>query len=189
MHRSSTISSILIGAVVGVAGPLGQSARSADFHVENKVYRADEKEPFSETTTLFRAGLVYDFVTKDGQVEEATVFDRTRGRFVLLDAKRRVKAEISTTEVQAFGRHIREKAASQTDPLWKFMANPKFTKETSAEDTLELSSDWLTYRVKTTQARSTEAAAQYGEFAHWYCATECHAESGDIAAVRTPRGQ
>jgi hypothetical protein len=181
MDRLCIVSSLSIAAIAGVGWRPPATAEAADFHVENKVYRADEKEPFNETTTLFRAGLVYDFVVADSQVDEATVFDRSRGRFLMLDAKRRLKTEISTADVKAFGKSLQQQAASHKEPLLQFMANPKFTEKAGAEDgTLELSSDWLIYRLKTTPARSAEAAEQYGEFAYWYAQLNAMMNPGSL---------
>jgi len=181
MDRLCFVSSMFIVAAAGVGWSSSTTANATDFHVENKVYRADEKEPFNQTTTLFRAGLVYDFVVSDDQVDEATVFDRARGRFVMLDAKRRLKTEISTADVKDFGKRVREQAAGHKEPLLQFMANPRFAEKKSDDDgSLELSSDWLTYRLKTTPARSPEAAEQYGEFAHWYAQLNAMMNPGSL---------
>src|SRR5262245_17268198 len=80
-------------------------ATADDFSLINKVY--DGKTVVARSTTLFVDGKVYDFLVEPA---ETTVFDPVRGRFVLLDQLREVRAEISTEEVSDFCRRLREKA-------------------------------------------------------------------------------
>jgi hypothetical protein len=134
--------------------------------VDNKVFVGEEKEPRSQSTTLFHQGLVYDFLDKPMEI---TVFDLEHHRFVLLDPARRVKTELSTDEVAALCENLRAWAKRQTDPLLRFMAEPRFEQGfDEAAGEIVFQSEWMTYRVATVPAPSEAAARQYREFSDWY---------------------
>jgi hypothetical protein len=67
-----------------------------DFRVDTDVYLGDDKETFSEHLTLFRGSVVYDFEVKSS--EEITILDLQKkdGEIVLLDVKRRKRADLTT---------------------------------------------------------------------------------------------
>ena len=72
-----------------------RAARAEEFRIETRVYVGDEKEPVSETTTLFLDGVVYDFLAEPAQI---AVFRKPGGgkpgRFILLDPEHGVRTEI-----------------------------------------------------------------------------------------------
>ncbi len=148
-----------------LAGILAGTARSEDFRVENKVYLGNEKEPCVESTTIFHNGIVYDYLKKPA---ETVVIDNDRGRIVLLSIERGVKTELTTEEVKGFTERFRQRAASRDNPFVAFLASPQFEQQfDDSSRELTFSSQWITYRVKTAAARSTEAAEQYRRFADW----------------------
>jgi hypothetical protein len=153
-----------------------QDTVADDFRIQTKVFKNDPNlkkgqpnKPVSETTTIFRAGLVYDFLTVPGQVEEITVFDYPRSRFILLDPTRRVKAIVKMDEIRGFSQQLQLRARQHKEPFLNFLADPKF--EPHANPTSEefgLSSLWMTYEVKTMAAKNAYVAQQYADFADWY---------------------
>ena len=87
-----------VGAlVVATAYGLAPANRAwgDDFHVQSKIFFPGEKKP-SESTTLFYAGRVYDFLSDP---EETTVFDPGNDVFKLVDPRRKLKTEITTGEI------------------------------------------------------------------------------------------
>ena len=52
------------------------STFAEDFRIQTRVYRGDEETPVSQNLTLFRAGVVYDFLSEPA---ETTIYDRPRG--------------------------------------------------------------------------------------------------------------
>ena len=159
--------SALLG-VIWAAGVLlaDGTARAEQFRVENKVFVEDEKEPRVESTTIFYAGVVYDYLKEPAEI---TVFDKARGRFVLLDVARQVKTELTTEAVAAVTERLKEWAGAQPDPYLKFLADPKFTRPAEPDaGELTFASPWVTYRVKPVDAGSAAIARQYREFSDWY---------------------
>lgn len=144
----------------------GHTAGQEQFRVENKVFVDDQEEPRAQSTTIFYAGAVYDYLEGPPEV---TVFDPAHGRFVLLDLTRRIKTELTTDEVATFVDHLKEWAKTRPDPFLRFLADPKFDEQydRTAGD-LAFTSPWLTYRLTAVDAESEEISRQYREFSDWY---------------------
>ena len=154
---------VVFCAVAGAA----TAACADDFRIENEVFLGNEKEPRAESTTIFQDGVVYDYLK---QPPEVTVFDKTHGRFILLDTVRRVKTELTAGEVEDFIRRLKQRASQQKDPFIQFMANPSLQQrfdEGSGE--LVFDSDWINYRLLTTGAKSQAMSRQYRDFCDGYC--------------------
>lgn len=140
--------------------------------IESKVFFGSDKEPKAENSTIFYRGLVYDYLRSPAEgshTSETIVLDLARGRFILLDSKRRVRTELATTEVAALCENFRQWAQDQTDAFTKFLAAPKFEEvfeETTGE--LVLQSPWVTYRVATIEAESDAVLHQFRDFSDWY---------------------
>ena len=142
------------------------SASADEFRVESDIFVGNQKEPIAKNLTLFSSGLVYDFPRMGPK--EITVFDPARGRFVLLDPRRKVKTTVTTQELlelaAAMKVHAREMKGA-----FAFAANPKFDQEMDDETGwLTLSSPSLTYRALCISPESSSAVASYRGFADWY---------------------
>ena len=167
MTRFHTCIALLaVGAFGVVACHQAGPARGEDFRVDNAVYAEGQKEPSSESTTIFYGGVVYDCLKSPA---ETVVFDPKTGRFVLLNLTRRKRTELTTAEITMFINGLRPKAAESKDPLMKFLAEPKF-QERSDEATheLTLSSPWISYRLVLAPESSPSVVEQYHEFCDWY---------------------
>jgi hypothetical protein len=153
------------------------SAGAVDFRIETKLYSGKSKDPVSENTTLFRAGYVYDYLSDPVRV---AVFDQAHGRFIVLDPLRKIKAEISTDEVQQLVDSLHDLAAKSSNSAMKFAADPHFDVTKTPDGELTFASSHVTYRLKTEQASSPQAAKQYHEFSDWYARfnTMAHPGSG-----------
>lgn len=143
---------------------LAAPATADDFRIETKVFVGKSKRPVSRNTTLFRAGYVYDYMAS-GRV---AVFDRSHGRFILLDPTRKMKAEVQTEEIQLLVDRLHEMAASDSSAALRFAADPDFEVEFDESGELTLAGSHVTYKLKTEPAATPEAAQQYREFADWY---------------------
>jgi len=145
--------------------PEGRCLLAQQFRVENEVFIDGDDVPDVESTTIFLDGVVYDFLK---QPREVIIFDKSRGRFVLLDLQRRLKTEVSTSQVVAFTEWIKQWAAGQDDRLLQFLADPKLDK---AQDDgwWIFRSSWLIYRVLPQQPADTRVVGLYRDFASWYC--------------------
>lgn len=146
------------------------TARAEEFRIETKIYVGDEKEPASETTTLFLDGVVYDFLAKPEQI---CVFRKPGGgkpgRFILLDPERRQRTELTTPQLAGAMEKLRTWAAQQKDPFLKFAANPEFEESFEPDSgKLVLASYWESYSVETTAADEPSVLAEYREFLDWY---------------------
>ena len=164
----SAIAAVMLTAV----GLGGHAARlgAQDFRIETKVFVGDEAEPVSENLTLFRAGVVYDYLA---QPVEIAVFRRSPterdSRFILLDPDQRLRAEIRTERIRSILVDLKSWAASQSDPLLQFAANPQFQEYyDSRGGVLRLESDQMRYRLLTDTLKATAEATLYREFSDWY---------------------
>ena len=166
MPRSHICTVLLAAVLFGVvAGRAGQTP-GEDFRVDNAVYSADQKEPPSESTTVFHAGVVYDFMKTPA---ETVVFDSIAGRFVLLNLTQKTRTELTTTEVAAFVDRLQPLAAKSPDPLVKFLAEPKFQERADENvSELTLSSTLVNYRIVLSREASPETVNQYHDFCDWY---------------------
>lgn len=148
---------------------LGTFAGAEDFRIETNVYSGTSKVPLSQNITLFQAGYVYDYLVNQKLPhlsDRVAIFDQSHGRFVVLDPDRKVKAEVKTDEVLLFASKLQ--AARSTNAFKRFAVDPDFEVEFSQDGELTLSSEHMTYKLKTMPAQSPDAATQYREFSDWY---------------------
>jgi hypothetical protein len=145
------------------------------FRIETKIFVGDAKdkkiEPVSKTTTLFKDGIVYDFLESP---EQTAVFRKPNGdkpgRFILLNDKDRVQTEVTTDKLAGTMKKLRKWASEQKEPFLKFAANPRFD-ETFDRNTgkLVLASPLETYTVETSPAsQHQDSMTEYHEFLDWY---------------------
>ncbi len=145
------------------------------FRIETKIYTGDPKdkkiEPISKTTTLFKDGIVYDFLENP---EQTAVFRKATGgkpgRFILMNDKERAQTEVSTEKLANTMKDLRKWASGQKDPFLKFAANPRFD-EIFDRNTgkLVLASPLETYTVETSPAtQHQDSMTDYHEFLDWY---------------------
>lgn len=156
-----------LGMLVGVFCLwLAAIAVADEFRVETDVFLGGQEKPFARNVTLFTSGLVYDF-PRTGS-DEITVFDPSRGRFVLLDPRRKVKTTVTTQELLELAAAIKVHA-KELDGAFAFAANPDFDEELDRETGwLTLSSQLLTYRARCTTPKHPSAVTSYRSFADWY---------------------
>ena len=147
--------SLMIGAATAA------SAAAVDFGVESKVF--DGGDLVSSSSTLFAAGKAYDRLAEP---DEAIVCDLAAGRVVLLDPRRKLRAEITADAASEFCEGLRRRARANGSDYLKFSADPAFEESLDAEtQQLVLTSPWLDYRVRTTAPKDAEALRHYHEFA------------------------
>lgn len=159
----STATSVAI--TVGLISGLCVTAQATDFRINSDVFVSGREEPVSQNVTLFRAGIVYDYVAVP---ENVTIFDPRQGKFVLLDPIHRVKTEIPTKDVKAFNEELKVRVAAHNDPLLRFMADPHFKISTPKANQLIMSGPNLTYQITTERSKDAPALRQYLEFSNWY---------------------
>jgi hypothetical protein len=159
------------------------TAAADDFRIHTRLFQAGDDEPTSENTTLFRAGLVYDFA--EGATE-ITIFDAPRERFVLLDRQREIRCEVRTADIDRAIEELKSLAAAdERDARRRFLAAPQFDIEPDvAANQLTFRSPWLTYRIVTEPAPTEEAARQYVEFSDWYARLNTLAGRGALPFAR-----
>jgi hypothetical protein len=152
-------------------------AAADDFRIESKIFVGNAIAPSSENLTLFRGGQVYDFLTKPS---ETTVFDKPRGRVILLDPARKVRTEIKADKLLAFSEELKVWAARQSDPFLKFAADPRFEQKLDARGELLFTSEFISYRVATVKANTDAVAQQYLEFADSYARLNALTNPGSV---------
>jgi hypothetical protein len=153
-------------SVIASLTALAGFASAEDFRIDSKIYSGKVIEPISQSVTLFRAGIVYDYLLEPKRV---AVFDRPRQRFILLDPERKLRTEIKTEEVARFMSELEQYANTHGNAFVKGMIDPKFQADMNAKSgELLLVSDALTYRLGTIKPESPEVVQQYREFSDWY---------------------
>ena len=165
MHRFCHCTVLLAVGVFGVAGQAA-SALAEDFRVDNATFAAGQNSPSSQSTTIFRDGVVYDIMKEP---DETVVFDKSKtpGRFVLLNLSQHVRTELTTAEVASVVGRLQPLAARDDNPVVKFLAEPKFQEQyNESAGELRLSSPLLSYRVLLADA-SRNVVEQYHEFCDW----------------------
>ena len=145
-------------AYAGLAG-------AEDFRIESTVFANKEKEPVSRGSTVFHAGVAYDYLADPPRT---AVLDKAHGRFILLDTRRHEKTELKLEEISTTIATLRGMAEKSPNAFLKFAANPKFEPKANDETgALDFIGTALTYRVKCVAAPSPQAAQQYRDFLDW----------------------
>jgi hypothetical protein len=153
---------VLVALVAAASAPI----LASDFRVENKVFSGDQKEPVAQSTTIFHGGIVYDYLA---QPAEMTIFDPVRGRVVLLDPTRRIKAELTLEVINGAIDRVKARLGNGDDPYKRFLANPAFDEHVDpSTGEIVFQSDWMTYRVSGAATDKAESARQYREFSDAY---------------------
>ena len=174
----------------------GTPAWAADFRVENKVFLGSDKLPCSRSTTIFMSDVVYDYLVDPvdpSKIDEVTVLDVARGRFLLLDTRLKLRTELSAKLVKASTDSLKTRTDLSDDPFASFLLNPRFEQEADGKSgdgqetdgesgELLFSSKWLDYRVLTSAAKSPEIAEDYRRFCDWYARLNTYIRPG----VRPP---
>ena len=151
-------------------------AWAADFRVENKVFLGSDKEPRSESTTIFKDGVVYDYLVDPAEV---TVLDISRGRFFLLDTHLKLKTQLSAKLVKASIDSLKTRSDLNDDPFAVFLINPSFDCQVDDErGELLFSSTLMEYRVLTEPAKTPEVASKYRQFSDWYARLNTYLRPG-----------
>jgi hypothetical protein len=167
-HVRTIIVSIVFGALLAVGASAGgdRSTLADDFRIDNAVYAGDQKEPLSQTTTIYRGGVVYDYRKAPAEI---AVFDRTAGRFTLLDVTHKTRTELTTAEVAAFNDRLQQRASESSIPWVKFLAEAKFHEQfDEATGQLTLSSPWVSYRLTLSHEVSPSIVEQYHDACDWF---------------------
>ncbi len=133
--------------------------------MENRIYSGDQKEPVSQSLTVFQQGVVYDFLQEPA---ETIIFDKAAARFAILDNLRQIRTEMTTAAIDSFTQKLKDRAAKHQDPLTRFLADPVFEEHFDpTRSELLLKSPLVNYRVIVTAADNVALAAQYREFSDW----------------------
>ncbi len=137
-------------------------ADAEDFCIQSRV---NVGKDVIESSTIFYAGRVYDFLSEPAEV---TIFDPPGKKFVVLNPVSMVKTEIDLPQIDAFALYIKNKSLERPVPLLAFLAEPKFDETyDDGSGNLTLKSEWMDYEVKTVKPRSDEAASIYVDYSNW----------------------
>lgn len=161
--RITTLASSFL-TIVLILGWFGATPGMArEFRIETDVFVGKQKEPVSETLTIFRNGVVYDFLLTG--VEEITLFDRDRNRLVLIDTQRKVKTTLSMDDIVTF---VAKMKAQLADKQQGFLVDGSSDVVIEDDGWLKLANERVTYRSKCVKPKEKATALAYQEFADWY---------------------
>lgn len=184
MRRARMGCSIFVGLLAATS-----ISAAEEFRIETRLYSGSQPS-FSTTTTLFQNGEVFDYLEPaDGEkskgglaMGEVTVFQPTRKRFVILSGNDRVRTSLSFEQIQQELEKVRKslrleakRLAKLKNPLankqsrfYAFLADPSFTEQyDDRSGVLLLSSEFLTYRIVTTEVRRRGIVDQIRELSDW----------------------
>jgi hypothetical protein len=143
------------------------TASAQDFRIENFIFMEPQKEPLIRTLTLFSGDLVYDFSFADGEgktIEQATLYDFTRDRFIVLDYGRKMKLEVTEETLVQILSELSGKVEGSNNSVLKEMANPHFDVN-AVKDVITFTGKSLKYEVRTIAPQGKTAASDYQRFA------------------------
>ncbi len=155
-----------VGAVVlaCVCGGAASAQRQGDFRVETEIFAENAKQPLAENLTLFRGGVVYDFMLAPSK--EITILDLRHGVFVLLDPSRRVKTTWSTQKLMQFIASLETRA--RENKKLAYLISPQFKEEFDEDQhNLVLSNDRIIYKVSGMKPKDAGFARRYRLFSDW----------------------
>lgn len=144
----------------------GQEARY--FRVANEIFQEGQKAPIRRSLTLFKEELVYDFAFDgaDGEtIAQATLYDFTRNRFLIVDYRENLKIEVSQQLLLRLMSELATKLENK-DPLLKEAASPEF-KVTREENLFKFTGTRIKYEVKGFESILKNAVTDYQRFADW----------------------
>ena len=104
-------SSILLLSMVRAS--IASSATANDLRIETEIFVEDDSTPASSCLTLFSGTTVYDFLNHESSLGDITVFDVSRGRFVLIDAQRKLKTTFTKDYLLKFFEQIKTQASDE----------------------------------------------------------------------------
>ncbi|HEV7279255.1 MAG TPA: hypothetical protein VGN57_03500 [Pirellulaceae bacterium] len=135
-----------------------------DFRVQTKVFVQNEDKPVSETTTVFKLGLVYDFPA--GPEAAWTIMDPFQKRFVLMRADKKQRANVSFDElIDLVGKY--QKMGVEAGKTAVF--DPKLAESLEEEtNRLVLQNEAMKYRVKALQPTDPAVPDLYRSFGDWF---------------------
>lgn len=167
MNRRAFLGTTLTAGLVGVLVAFRpfEAAQGQDMRIETEVYAGKSNQPVFENITLFSGNSVYDF-SRTGP-EKITVYDRARGKFVLLNVEDKTKVVLDQETVEGYVNLLktREKLATREPFLFSPTFEEKFDESSSQ---LTLSSEEMTYKIVGMKSKSNESFEAYVDFANWY---------------------
>lgn len=149
-----------VAATAGLVLLPGTALLGQELHVYTKVSSVNVggERPLSRSLTLFHAGKVYDFVDN-----EATIYEPTMQRFLLIDGSRMICTEVALDQITHYLKIGRQKTRDYLDELraegdpmltrtiesFEFQLDPNFDEEHHrGSRTFALQSEFCTYRVQ-----------------------------------------
>lgn len=174
MRRTLTTSLLLCGILAG-------NCPAQDMHIYTLIYDKSkpETEPVARTLTLFHAGRVYDLIDS---LEEVIIFEPSQDRFIVLNTKLRLKAEVHINEIRAMMKAARkvtrqriaelrkkgDAASKATAEMLAFQLDPKFNQAFNGnKKQLTLASRHLRYEAKFAEFPMQQTADTWRKYADW----------------------
>lgn len=148
------------------SNPVAGSSSPTSFRINNKVYAGKEKNPVSQSVTMFYKGRVYDFMSNP---DETIIFDPELQRFLIISALTKTQCAVTLDEVETFERMMKEAIPKVKDEFIKSCLSPEFEISQDPEtDEWVYSAPRLTYRVKAQKEENPGDALRYAQFANKY---------------------
>jgi hypothetical protein len=146
---------------IGLSLLVSHSVQAEDFRVDSQVFVGKETKPQSSNVTMFHGPHAYDFLNQPPQI---TFYDLPRGRIVLVDPDRRVKAEVSRATLDAFCSNLKHLEKRTEDPVLDFALRPAFEEQNDEDAERVFKSKYVTYRIKPLAAELDGMAGKYRAF-------------------------
>ncbi len=138
---------------------------ASDFRMQTEVFVEGDSQPVSSSLTLFSGSKVYDFLGDKSSAGEITVFDVSRGRFVLIDTQQKIKTILTKEYLIRFLEQVESRA--NDDVITRFVSPELDQQYNPTTKTVTVSSDHLSYHAIGIDAKWDRAVEQYRHFADW----------------------
>jgi len=168
----------LVTAIVPVPDRSAAADSDGTFRVESQVFANGAEQPVSQSLTLFRDGIAWDFLEPaaannsteeaDGGVAlgEIVLHDPARDRVVLIDPVRNVKTHIDAIRLERLSVSLASWARKSDDRLVRWAGGPDFGDGmTESRKQIELAGPRVRYAVDFAAAPTADVAGIYRRFA------------------------
>lgn len=160
LNASGAIPAILI--LLGLTNVLySQEIEHPSFRIDTDIYVDLKQPPIQQTVTLFQNGICYDFGSDETGL--TTIVDAQQQKIFVLDAKRKLKTEVSMVALQA---EI-DQALAQAPESMKQVTVEEWSVDDQQLKQLTVGNEDFRYITTVVQPQNAKAATQYATFADW----------------------
>lgn len=148
-----------------IAQNLAAKAAATAFRVDTDIFlKENSKEPDSQTLTLFKEGVYYDFALD--RTQAVTVIDPHGRRIILLSPPRKLKTTLETATMLDYMKTVQETVQGNNE-LTKMLAATQQVDFDPMTNLLSIGDKTMSYESTLQPAKDLSMTQQYADFADW----------------------